>query len=441
MLGNIDMATRTSPPRVSLIWGATLLACALLAMLPGGDAFMNPGIPLSGRSSLPRPPPRSCSPTRSCSPARVVSLAEPVAAAKVASAILSAYLGLLHAHPLGTKVVTAAVLSTAGDVIAQQLTCRREQRKLPAVLRGKLTRSKWDLKRTMMFAAFGGFYTGAVQHVWFGLLNSPAVAQLLPAFGTSGVSQALARVLINQLIVTPLLYFPLFYAWRGFCRSESVPRTLTLARKECWPTLKLNWAFWLPAQALVFACFSALVLACFSVTYHVPLCCLLALVWTCLLSFASVAHDTPQPTASPATAPPAEQPQQPHPPAVSTAGGGLPAFACHSAMALEPRLAHASAQPPDLPWFTNEEAAVSLSAQMAPELLLEPSPAMAPMAPQLGDFYAAAPELQPPPLTVINAAGSSSSAMQMPLLPLVNIPAAVSQLFPVIAHRGGAGYG
>lgn len=84
------------------------------------------------------------------------------------------------------------MLSTAGDVIAQQLTCRREQRKLPAVLRGKLTRSKWDLKRTMMFAAFGGFYTGAVQHVWFGLLNSPAVAQLLPAFGTSGVSQALA---------------------------------------------------------------------------------------------------------------------------------------------------------------------------------------------------------------------------------------------------------
>jgi len=56
-------------------------------------------------------------------------------------------------------VVTAAVLATTGDLIAQQAARRSAQRKLPAVLRGKRTRSKWDLKRTIMFAVFGEPHT------------------------------------------------------------------------------------------------------------------------------------------------------------------------------------------------------------------------------------------------------------------------------------------
>jgi len=53
------------------------------------------------------------------------------------------------------QVVTAAVLATTGDLIAQKVARRRAQLELPAVLRGKLTRTKWDIKRTMMFAVFG----------------------------------------------------------------------------------------------------------------------------------------------------------------------------------------------------------------------------------------------------------------------------------------------
>ena len=60
-------------------------------------------------------------------------------------------------------------------------------------------------------------------------------------------------MLVNQVCVVPFLYFPLFFAWRGFCRSESVAHTLALARKEWWPTLKLIWTFWVPAQSLLFS--------------------------------------------------------------------------------------------------------------------------------------------------------------------------------------------
>jgi len=136
---------------------------------------------------------------------------------------------------------------------------------------------KLDLRRTAMFMIFGGFYTGAVQHVWFGFLNSAALSPCLPD-GT--VSRAIARALVNQLCWVPWVYFSLFYAWRGYCRRETPAQTLVLARREWWPTLKLNWKFWIPAQTVLFAVFPP--------ALQVPVCCLLALIWSSMLSFVSM---------------------------------------------------------------------------------------------------------------------------------------------------------
>jgi len=46
------------------------------------------------------------------------------------------------------------------------------------------------------------------------------------------LSQALFRVLINQLVAIPLLYFPIFYAWRGYILH---PNPLTLNPKTLNP--------------------------------------------------------------------------------------------------------------------------------------------------------------------------------------------------------------
>jgi len=88
-------------------------------------------------------------------------------------------------------VVTAATLATAGDVIAQKVSFDAAQKEQPPPERKRQTLRDWDLNRMFMFAAFGGFYTGAVQHVWFNVLNAPSVARFLPANGA--VKQALAR--------------------------------------------------------------------------------------------------------------------------------------------------------------------------------------------------------------------------------------------------------
>jgi hypothetical protein len=171
----------------------------------------------------------------------------------LAAAALARYHVLLVAAPLATKVATAAVLSTGGDLVAQRLAFDSAQRALPAALRRRYAPADWDARRTLMFAVFGAVYTGAIQHAWFGLLHSAEVARLLPCVGGGTLSRTIARVLLNQLGMIPSLYFALFYAWRGVCRRETPAQTLALARGEWWPTLRLNWAFWLPAQTVLFA--------------------------------------------------------------------------------------------------------------------------------------------------------------------------------------------
>ena len=76
--------------------------------------------------------------------------------------------------------------------MVQQLVCKRAHLHLPAGQRNTLPLSKWEIERTLMFAVFGGLYTGAVQHVWFGMLNSPTVSLLLPVVGSGVISRALA---------------------------------------------------------------------------------------------------------------------------------------------------------------------------------------------------------------------------------------------------------
>ena len=98
--------------------------------------------------------------------------------------------GLTHA--LFYQEVTAVVIAAAEDITAQQLVSRWTHLHPPAGLRNTLPHPKWGIERTLMFAVFGGFYTGAVQLVWFGMLNSPAVSLLLPVVGSGVVSKALA---------------------------------------------------------------------------------------------------------------------------------------------------------------------------------------------------------------------------------------------------------
>ena len=134
------------------------------------------------------------------------------------SKLLKSYGDLLVTHPLETKAGTAAVLATVGDAIAQKSSDASKE---------------YDPTRGMSFALFAAMYTGAFQHYWFGWENTKlafTAAELSPTlallFASSSAVLPVAKLVLNQFVVVPFLYMPLFFAFTGHMAGLSEEESL-----------------------------------------------------------------------------------------------------------------------------------------------------------------------------------------------------------------------
>jgi protein Mpv17 len=193
------------------------------------------------------------------------------------SRLLNLYGELLVKHPLETKVGTAAVLATVGDAIAQKSSDASKQ---------------YDMTRGASFALFAAMYTGAFQHYWFGWENTKlafTAAELSPTlamlFASSAAVLPTAKLILNQFVVVPLLYMPLFFALTGYMAGLTQEESLDRAKQMYAQILSRNYFFWLPAQFVQFAVIAP--------EWQIPYVCLASLVWTIILSSTSSATATP----------------------------------------------------------------------------------------------------------------------------------------------------
>jgi len=178
--------------------------------------------------------------------------------------LASAYSTALTVSPLRTKAMTAAVIGAAGDALAQHAD--------PGVL-------SYQPGRGQTFAAFGAMYSGAWQHHLFGALQAHCGGGWLPA--------AVECTLINQCIVVPLLYVPLFFLLSGLTRGLRLRAIVAEARSKAMPLLISNWRFWLPVQCVIFSCLTPKAV--------VPATCLAGIAWNVILS--SLTYSRAQATA------------------------------------------------------------------------------------------------------------------------------------------------
>ncbi|KAL3925714.1 MAG: hypothetical protein SGILL_000221 [Bacillariaceae sp.] len=192
--------------------------------------------------------------------------------------------------------MTGCTLAVVADAIAQ------------------LREPEYNFKRAASFVAFDACWR-AVQVLTYKPLIETCTGQfswkalqLLPFFSQQGASPqvdtfllgAMEQTLVSQLVLIPLIYYPVFYASTGLVQGLTVDETLTRARETFIPLMKRNLMFWIPTQFAVFGFVEE--------NLQIPILILCGLVWTVILSLSAGNASEEQ-----------EQPQ----PAVALADGGM----------------------------------------------------------------------------------------------------------------------
>ena len=177
-------------------------------------------------------------------------------------------------------IATGGALALAGDVIAQSLLS--EKKGFPP--------EDWDKARTAAFVAFGGIYTGGVQHFIFGFLNA-------------SFDDPIKRLLLAQFFFIPFCYYPTFLAmvpWLragleadgGFGAEEVAARREELfseTASKIPSTLLRNWCFWLPVQFVQFSFIP--------VDLQVTYCAAFGVIWNAILSWSTSSAASLSPSA------------------------------------------------------------------------------------------------------------------------------------------------
>lgn len=232
-------------------------------------------------------------------------------AGAIGAGAASFYISMLNAHPLPTKVATAAVLASMGDALAQfkKQQVQREQAIVATIVAreaagaARATKSemlrirqaiKFDKRRNLGFALFGAIYTGAFQHNLFPWLmehfKGTFLADLFSGMGLQ-VDQhlfaAVERTCVNQLACIPLLYYPTYFAVTGAISRLNVTAIVQRAQALYLPLLRRNLAFWIPIQLLQFATVP--------MELQVPYVCVAGLVWNTIMSTMASRPATPRP--------------------------------------------------------------------------------------------------------------------------------------------------
>jgi hypothetical protein len=187
---------------------------------------------------------------------------------------------MIDRYPLGTKAITCALISGAGDLACQSLvhddndTKADRKRQLLQSTDDVSTRPLlywWDATRTFQFILLGGVLTAPAIHVWYG-----ALARWLPSTSARSVAK---RVLLDQAVFTPV-FLPVWLVslWTLEGGQDTDITRLRLRLGESVPGLLLaNWSLWGPMQMINFM-FTPL-------KYQVLFSNIVSLVWNFYLSF------------------------------------------------------------------------------------------------------------------------------------------------------------
>ena len=190
---------------------------------------------------------------------------------------VASYSAALLQHPLETNVLTAVAISAAGDAIVQRSEWERS---------GK----PYDTPRAISFVLFGAFYQGAFNTRAFPWIQEHCKGDALQALASSlapdaaaladpSLYRAVECTAFSQLLVVPLVYYPIFFAVTGCVQGLTAEESVERARGSFVGLQLRNWKFWWPVQLCQFGLLPP--------EWQVPYACAMGLVWNVILSAAA----------------------------------------------------------------------------------------------------------------------------------------------------------
>ena len=137
--------------------------------------------------------------------------------------ILTTYGNAAKRRPLLTQVVTAGVLTTAGDILAQKIEKRP---------------CGYDIKRTAVMSTFGFCYFGPIVGTWLGVLRR-LNWRVLPT------------VVCDQLCFAPCISAG-FVFMHPILSGQSYEKAKEIFKDTYFKILRSGWSIWGPAQIINF---------------------------------------------------------------------------------------------------------------------------------------------------------------------------------------------
>jgi hypothetical protein len=148
--------------------------------------------------------------------------------------LMDSYNEALQTDPLKTQVTTGAGIAVVADWIAQ-----------------KTKSDEYDVKRAVSFATFDGCYR-VLQHYVYPPMIAHCNGQFLGNWMDMSTAAALEQSLASQMLIIPLVYYPIFFAITGWVQGLTAQETVQRAQATAVPLMLRNWAYWIPVQYAVF---------------------------------------------------------------------------------------------------------------------------------------------------------------------------------------------
>lgn len=180
----------------------------------------------------------------------------------------------LDERPIITKAITAGMISSSGNILAQYIQFHNDQEKEKGdyekrVANGDIVRRPLkqsfaiDWRAVGRFAFLNGAFVAPVLHHWYGFIN-----RAVP--GTS-ISRVLQRTFWDEFVFSPML-IPAFLGGLWTLEGTSPQKIKTMLYNELGQIIVAEWIVWVPTMFLTFRYapvkFQVLVINCVGVGWH-----------------------------------------------------------------------------------------------------------------------------------------------------------------------------